>query len=117
MTVTFHFSNTVNVSCQVGDTAYWCPTTTVANYETATQGDIIEIGRIIIVTLTSITVETDLFLNQLPTADEDYIFFSTDNKVNLSSLLGYYASVKFKNDSKEEAEIFQTTAEAFQSSK
>ena len=47
----------------------------------------------------------------------DYIFFSKDNQVNISSLLGYYASVKFKNNSTVEAEMFSTACEINESSK
>ena len=46
-----------------------------------------------------------------------FIFFAKDNKANLSSLLGYYADVKFKNDSKTEAELFTVGADVFESSK
>tara|TARA_R100000458_G_scaffold58904_1_gene68011 strand:+ start:3899 stop:4273 length:375 start_codon:yes stop_codon:yes gene_type:complete len=124
MTATFHFPNALNVSVQVGDTAYWCPTTPIASFDTATQSSIVEIGRIIQVigaetgfTSGSITVETDLYLSQLPQVNVDYMFFSKDNITNLTSLLGYYASIEYKNNSKTEAEMFQTTVEVFQSSK
>ena len=49
--------------------------------------------------------------------DTQFIFFAKDNKANLSSLLGYYADIKFKNDSKTEAEIFGVGLEVFESSK
>ena len=43
--------------------------------------------------------------------------FAKDNCVNLSSLKGYYAEVKFVNDSKQKAELFSVAAEIQQSSK
>jgi hypothetical protein len=43
--------------------------------------------------------------------------FSKDNKANLSSLLGYYAEVEFKNNSTDEAELFSIGSEVFESSK
>ena len=46
-----------------------------------------------------------------------FIMFSKDNKVNLSSILGYYASVKFVNDSQEEGELFSVASDIFESSK
>jgi hypothetical protein len=49
--------------------------------------------------------------------DRSFIMFSKDNKVNLSSVLGYYASVTFKNDSTEKAELFNVGADVFESSK
>ena len=52
----------------------------------------------------------------LPTAN-DYIFFSKNNSNNQGSVLGYYADLKFTNDSTEFAEIFQITVGAEESSK
>ena len=49
--------------------------------------------------------------------DGSFIMFSKDNKVNLSSALGYYASVTFKNNSTEKAELFNVGADVFESSK
>ena len=46
-----------------------------------------------------------------------FIMFSKDNKVNLSSVLGYYASVTLRNNSTEKAEIFNIGADIFESSK
>ena len=46
-----------------------------------------------------------------------FIMFSKDNKVNLSSILGYYANVKYVNDSEEEAELFSVAADIVESSK
>jgi len=51
-----------------------------------------------------------------PTAN-DYIFFSKNNLNNQGSVLGYYADLKFTNDSTEFAEIFQITVGAEESSK
>tara|TARA_R100000808_G_scaffold12589_1_gene31297 strand:+ start:2948 stop:3421 length:474 start_codon:yes stop_codon:yes gene_type:complete len=49
--------------------------------------------------------------------DPSFIMFSKDNKANMSSILGYYASVQFKNDSTEEAELFNVGTDFFESSK
>ena len=51
------------------------------------------------------------------TGGGSFIMFSKDNKVNLSSVLGYYASVTLKNDSKDKAELFNVGADVFESSK
>ena len=45
------------------------------------------------------------------------ILFSKDNAVNMSSILGYYAEVKMTNTSTSEAELFQVSADMFESSK
>ena len=52
-----------------------------------------------------------------PPNPDDFIMFSKDNKVNLSSLLGYYSLLKLRNDSKTEAEIFSVGADFIESSK
>jgi hypothetical protein len=46
-----------------------------------------------------------------------FIMFSKDKKVNTNDLLGYYAEVKFVNDSTEKIEMFQVAAEVQESSK
>ena len=43
--------------------------------------------------------------------------FSKDNKANLSNVLGYYAEVKFVNNSPDEAELFSVGSEIYGSSK
>jgi hypothetical protein len=43
--------------------------------------------------------------------------FSKNNNVNLSDLIGYYAKVKFINNSKEKAELFTVASELVESSK
>ena len=49
--------------------------------------------------------------------DGSFIMFSKDNKVNMSSMLGYYASIEYRNDSLEKAELFKVGADVFESSK
>ena len=44
-----------------------------------------------------------------------FYFFSKDNEVNLTSLIGYYAEVEIRNNSLTEAEIFSITSD-FESS-
>tara|TARA_R100000935_G_scaffold6253_1_gene13748 strand:- start:46 stop:1149 length:1104 start_codon:yes stop_codon:yes gene_type:complete len=46
-----------------------------------------------------------------------YIMFSKDNKANLSSMLGYYASVEYRNSSQIKSELFNVGAGVFESSK
>ena len=44
-------------------------------------------------------------------------YFSKNNAIELTRLKGYYASVKFVNNSKEKAELFNVGAEIVRSSK
>tara|TARA_A100001391_G_scaffold202043_2_gene190582 strand:+ start:888 stop:1787 length:900 start_codon:yes stop_codon:yes gene_type:complete len=63
----------------------------------------------------TMTVETSNLYN-LPTTN-DYIFFSQDNAINLSSLVGYFAEAKIRNNSTEFAEMFSLSAGVVESSK
>jgi len=46
-----------------------------------------------------------------------YIMFSKDNKANMSSILGYYASVEYRNSSQVKSELFNVGTDFFESSK
>tara|TARA_R100001594_G_scaffold4587_3_gene15724 strand:- start:341 stop:1003 length:663 start_codon:yes stop_codon:yes gene_type:complete len=53
----------------------------------------------------------------LSVANGSFLLFSKDNDANLSSMLGYYANVQFKNHSTDPAELFTVGSEVTQSSK
>ena len=120
ITLTFPTTVDLNVSCQVGDTAYYSPTTTIAGFDTSAQSDIVEIGTILSITLTSgqwvLVCDTTLTSSQLPTTS-DFISFSKDNTVNLTSVLGYYAETKFVNSSLIKSELYSVGCDFFESSK
>ncbi len=123
-TITMVFPDPLNVSLQIGDTAYYVPTNTHGGFLTSlnsgatAEETIVEIGAVASITqnTNTITVTTSLTTANLPTASH-YIFFSKDNKANLSTMLGYYAEVKFSNNSTTEAELFSIGADIFESSK
>ena len=48
---------------------------------------------------------------------ESFIMFSKDNKANMANMLGYYASVEYRNNSTDKAELFATGIEVHESSK
>ena len=137
------FQHDINVSVQIGDLVYWVPTvpvgvansnplnptngpweSTTTPHDTAPRENIILIGPVIQFipwdgTIASIIADYSDSLAEIygaPT-DEDFIMFSKDNKVNLSSLLGYYSRVQFRNNSKDEAELFAVGADFVESSK
>ena len=95
---------------QVGDTVYTVDSSAVVGTFTTTSNlnNVIELG---VITSFSGTYEINVDLlstvtvNQIPSSG-DYIFFSKDNAVNLASLKGYYAEVKFVNNSTDQAELF-----------
>ena len=119
--ITITFPNPINVSVQVGDTAYYTANaSTLGTHTHSNYNDIIQIGDIISINRTTNTIVCDWNPNPsnaaYPTGDV-FIMFSKDNKTNLSSLLGYYAEVKFVNNSPYEAELFSVGADIFESSK
>ena len=110
-------------SLQIGDTAYYSNVTSTASINTSSGFTKIGLVKGLNNTTslddgtetTTLTCEIDA-TTTVPTTS-DFIFFSKDNKVNLTSLLGYFASVKFKNTSPSKAELFSTGCEINESSK
>mgnify|MGYP003677008840 FL=1 len=47
----------------------------------------------------------------------DFIMFAKNHAVNTSSLLGYFADVKFENNSTDKIELFSVGSEITESSK
>ncbi len=106
--ITLTFLQPLNVSVQVGDTAY---------YTNDVNGkDIILIGII-----TSIPNANSIICNILSTqtrpTTNSFILFSKTADVNTSGLKGYYAEMQLKNDSLDYAELFLVGSEIFESSK
>ena len=122
---TLTFSAPLNVSCQLVDTAYYTSTSSGTSGDggfTNQSGSIIEIGEIREIndaasSSPTIKVETDLGYTALNGLSNKFILFNKNNKVNLSSPVGYYASVKLVNDSTVDAELFTVTMDSFNSSK
>lgn len=116
--ITLTFSAPLNVSCQVGDTAYYVDTTSDGGF-TKNSAAVVEIGQIRQIsnsqTNTPVIICDTAAVGDLNDTTK-FILFSKDNKANLSSILGYYANARFVNDSTVEAELFQVGMEAFDSS-
>jgi hypothetical protein len=111
-----------NTSLQVGDIMYYAETTTYGDHshvdstnDVVKSGELLTITRNINANTTTLVIQHDLSV-ALPTTSS-YLMFTKDNLANSSSLLGYYAEVKLKNDSPEKAELFSLGTEAFISSK
>ena len=132
-----YFSNPIPVGI-VGNPLsgeQWTSTTTP--HLTNEQQHIIKIGEIVTIipwdgTVSSIICDMpqDLFNQYFAqiTASEcedpdlicppgSFIMFSKDNKANMASILGYYASVEFRNSSQVKSEIFNVGTDFFESSK
>ena len=100
-------------SVQKGDIIYYAtPTNNNIN-----EGNIIRLGVCDSINYTTSALVVDpLYVSTTP-ANGDYIFFSKDNRANMSGILGYYALVEYRNYSKKQAEIFATGVEHSISSK
>ena len=130
-TLTLTFPDPLNISLQIGDTTYFVKTSSRGGFLTSLDSTAsyasdyasTELGTVASITqnTNTITVTSSLTVADLAalqaTESDYYIYFSKDNKANLSSLLGYYAEVKFKNTSTTEAELFSISADTFESSK
>ena len=101
------FSN-INVSLQQGDHLYQTTTTSVGGFDTAST--VTHVGEITDVDGNVITVAGT------PTAGAFFMFLK-DPVVNLSSVVGEYAEVTLKNNSKKQAELFSLGSETSVSSK
>tara|TARA_B100000902_G_C27208009_1_gene862742 strand:+ start:855 stop:1229 length:375 start_codon:yes stop_codon:yes gene_type:complete len=122
-TITIQVKRTDYPSLQIGDTAYYSNITSSAGF--STSNSFTKIGLVKGISnatalddgteTTTLTCEIDED-TVVPTTS-DFIFFSKDNKVNLTSLLGYFASTKFVNTSTAKAELFSVGCEIAESSK
>jgi hypothetical protein len=129
-TITLSFDD-MNASVQVGDITYYSSInnalTSGLNYlssgfdrstlsETKKLGVIVG-GNSISAPITANSITVDYGSGTLPSLTDAFISFAKDKKVNTSSLLGYYADVKFVNNSTEKAELFSVGSGIEESSK
>jgi hypothetical protein len=107
--ITLTFPEPIQVSVQIGDTAYF------TNDVNGVIMNVIGVITAINYTLNSITCDID------PTAprpsNTSFILFSKTNEANMSALTGYYLYSQLRNNSTEYAELFSIGTEVFESSK
>lgn len=114
--VTIEFS-TINSSLQVGDTIHFLTTSTgmgEGGYTVNTE-DPMQLGVVKSISGNTATVTTDATA-QDPSSG-DYFFFTKNNQINTSGIIGYYAEVKIENEDTSKAELFSVGTEIFESSK
>ena len=105
--ITINFSKPINVSVQVGDTAYF--TNDVNGKDINLIGEITAIG--------ANYITTAILSHQTRPLLTSFILFSKTASVNTNGLKGYYADMQYKNDSESYAELFSVGSEIFESSK
>ena len=113
----------INISVQVGDIIYYTPFngSSQGGFNQAGLANTIMLGPIISITTlgdgtVDITVEYDNILTS-PPSQGDFISFVKDKRINTSSLLGYYASINFVNNSTDKIELFSVGSDVVESSK
>ena len=136
ITIILNNINNLNTSLQVGDLIYRTGTTTNVASTTgnitsddltsldsnvgggATATNIVGILRTITITGNTVTLDVDesLFFNAVVPAQGQFLMFSKYNQT-AGDIIGYYAQAKFKNDSKEKAELFSVGSEVIINSK
>lgn len=132
MIQTFSFNHPLNFSLQPTDTMYGALVADGVDQvginfpEAVTNQQPQRIGTVMAVDRTNNTVNVDmsdgvfapgpLNINLVP-GSQFFFFFSKNRAVNSSGLLGYYAEVEFRNESRKKAEIFATATEYVPSSK
>ena len=122
------FNGIVNVSLSVGDKVYFTGNVSESGgFDTsdndAGNSDLIYAGKVYSITQNDFTFviyieDDDGSLAQIGSLTQNsFIFFAKNNKVELSSLVGYYSKVRLSNNSKVKAELFATSMDISQSSK
>ena len=112
--------NGVNLSMQAGDFIYFISGFSLGGFDYQDESNIRFLGEITLIgvagNVSAVTVIYDSTQVSLPNVG-DFIFFAKDKQVNISGLLGYYASVNFVNNSTKKAELFAIGSEISESSK
>jgi hypothetical protein len=112
--------NGVNFSMQAGDFIYFISGFSLGGFDYQDESNIRFLGEITLIgaagNVSAVTVTYDSTQVSLPNVG-DFIFFAKDKQVNISGLLGYYASVNFVNNSKKKIELFSIGSEISESSK
>tara|TARA_R100001082_G_C4295664_1_gene130144 strand:- start:188 stop:556 length:369 start_codon:yes stop_codon:yes gene_type:complete len=112
----------INVSLQVDDIMYYCPTNLVGGFDDGKEPSIIMIGPVVSIDNDpASTTYGDVVVNwngatTLPSMG-DFLMFAKDKRANTSSMIGYYALTRFQNFTDEKAELFSVGSEIFESSK
>ena len=120
--ITLSFDD-MNASVQVGDIVYYSSNpSNIGGFLRSTLLNTQKLGEIvggnnIYTPITNNSITVNYGNGELPSLANAFISFAKDKKVNTSSLLGYYADVKFVNDSKKKAELFSVGSEITESSK
>ena len=129
--ITLQFINDVdNDSLQIGDMAYFQTPSVLGGFNQQLSapifiGPVVDIFDINGISVSQPEWNPPMFSMQVDETDpggtipsvDDFIMFGKDCSANISGLIGYFAEVKIKNNSKEKAEIYCLSSEVTVSSK
>ena len=120
MQITLTFTQPLNCSVAAGDTVFYTPVSQGGGYNVASTSTMQELGTVVSVsdqyTQPALVISNNT-MTVPPNTTGTFIAFRKNNKVNLTSLKGYFAEAKLINNSKEKAELFSVGSEIVQSSK
>lgn len=99
------FNVDINVSLLEGDIVF---------YQETTTGKVYQLGAVASKTATTVTCGISPATPRPGVGD--FIFFAKDAEINVSGLVGYYASVKMELSGAAKKELFAVSTEVVQSS-
>ena len=118
--------DSINVSAQIGDIVYYSHSgQPLGGFDQTALVNTRRLGPIVAIIGNQILVSYDDDPDGIPMSGDEiappptgsFISFVKDKKVNTSSLLGYYMSANFVNDSRDKIELFSVGSEISESSK
>jgi len=124
MQIILTFPKEINISLSTGDTVWYTTQTTLTGgYDIADTDAIVRLGTVESIDRENKKVEISQF--HVPSSNfvipvlgpNHFLMFSKPNSFNTSGLKGYYAEVRFDNNSTEKVELFAVGSEISQSSK
>jgi len=124
ITITLNGVNTLNNSLQVGDMVYTIKTTQQTGSQDLQDTTGVGVTKIVGILsritqgsgTVSLQVDESSFLPANIPGSGDFLMFSKYNQTD-GDVNGYYAEAKFKNNSKEKAELFSVGSEIIMNSK
>ena len=108
--------SSMSFSLQTGDSIYYVKSSNLTN--NVDPANIVKYGVVKNIQGNNIIIEQANYVLNAPELEKnDFIMFAKNKLINNSSISGYYADVKFANDSREHAELFAVSSEISESSK
>ena len=107
-TITITLTYDLNEQVQVGDLLF---------YQANGSTTVTELGTIATINFTTKVITVSISDTTKAPSQNDYVFFAKNNKAHQADIIGYFAEAVMRNNSTEEAELFQLSAEISESSK